>query len=89
MSDEAGGGESGSDISGGGTALNYALAIFYLLVATFMIILAWVIPGIVMSASVSFTILAAIIFMTAVVQIVYVSEVAATLCGKCPPPSPS
>jgi hypothetical protein len=73
----------------GGTSLNYALALFYLLVSVFMIILAWIIPGIVIAASVGYTILACVIFIAAVVQIAYVAQIAATYCGKCPQPATS
>lgn len=78
--------ESGD--TGAGTSLLYTLAIFYLLIATFIIILSWVVPGIVVSASVAFTLLGAIIFVAAVVQVVYTAEVAAALCGSCPAPAP-
>lgn len=71
---------------GGGTALHYSLAIFYLLMSVFTIILSWIIPSIPLSASVTFTLVGCIIFIGALLQVVYTSELAATLCGSCPPP---
>jgi len=72
--------------SGGGTALHYSLAVFYMLIATFIIIVAWIIPSITVSASVVFTLLGSILFIASIIQLVYTSELASTLCGKCPAP---
>lgn len=70
--------------SGGGTALHYSLALFYILIATFVIICAWIIPSIQIAASVVFTLLGCLIFIAGIIQVVYTSELAASLCGsKC------
>lgn len=84
---EAAAAEAGD--SGAGTALLYTLSIFYLLIATFIIIISWIIPSIVISASVAFTLLGSVIFVAAVIQLVYTAELSATLCGSCPPPVPA
>lgn len=87
MSDSGATAEAG-DI-GGGSSLFYSLAVFFMLISTMVIIFAWIIPGIVLSASVTFTLLGSIIFISSIVQIVYTADLAATLCGKCPPPAPT
>jgi hypothetical protein len=81
----AAGAEAGD--SGAGTALHYSLALFYLLIATFIIVVAWIIPNINMTASITFTLLGAVIFVCAIIEIVYTAELSASLCGKCPPPT--
>ena len=85
---EAAAAESG-DTGGAGTALLYTLSIFYLLIAAFIIVLAWILPSISISSSVAFTLLGAVLFVSGVIQLVYVSELAASLCGSCPPPVPA
>jgi heme/copper-type cytochrome/quinol oxidase subunit 1 len=74
--------------SGGGTALHYTLGIFYLLMAAFIIILAWVVPQMVLASSVTFTLIGGIIFICSVVQIVYTSQLASTACAACGPATP-
>jgi hypothetical protein len=87
MSDSGASAEAGD--MGGGTSLFYSLAVFYLLISVFIIIVAWIVPSIVLSASVTFTLLGSIIFISSIIQLVYTADLAATLCGKCPPPAPS
>lgn len=73
--------------SGAGTSLLYSLAIFYLLVGVFTVILAWVVPGVIISASVAFTLLGSIVIVASIVQVTYTAELSSSLCGTCPPPS--
>jgi hypothetical protein len=80
-------GEVETGDSGSGTALHYSLCLFYILIASFIIVIAWIIPNIQLAASVTFTLLGAILFIAAIVQVVYVSEMGATLCASCPAPS--
>jgi len=75
-----------ADIETGGkgqssASLQYALAIFYLLIGSFMIILSWILPNMNIASSVAFTLLGILIFITAVVQVVHVSEIVETTCG--------
>lgn len=87
MSDSSGAAPVESGDTGAGTALHYSLAVFYMLMAMFIIIIAWIVPGIALAASVTFTLIGGIIFVGSIIQLVYTAEIAAVLCGKCPPPN--
>jgi hypothetical protein len=83
MSDGEGGGAPPA-----GTSVNYALAIFYLLIGVLVIIVGWVMPGINLASSIAFTLIGTLVVIAAVVQIVYIAQATALLCGSCPPPTP-
>lgn len=63
------------------------LAYFYLVLAIIMVFMSVLTPDINVGATVAFVLLAVVVFVAAIVQIVYRKELVAYACGTCPLPA--